>query len=621
VSFTFARGRGYEDGELRLAPDGRGQVTVLRQGDALVGRRIFLLDGQWQSEQRTLWGGAVTVAPASDPTELDTFTGPAGQAARGRMLWSDLFFAPPDPGPKRSEPARVVTVQKAIFGSGGREFLGVIKVVLLSDGIDALMHQKVDPEMAVDPHRVFLCDHLGRLISRLGRGDRFALVDEGGKPDDQGQDLRVIPAALPREVAAVLRLPVIGELTPGQSRRGRLEVPEPDGQTTPYLATVTALPAGRTYEWVVGIVVPESHYLRELAASRRRLLVAAALVMAGIVAIGALGLRALRGDLGRLIRETTRLRGFDFAPSPAATPLFRDVEAASQSLEQAKTALRALSKYAPVDLVRQLYEARMEPTLGGQLHDVTILFSDIEGFTSVSEQLSTDVLAVALGQYLEVMTQAIHATGGIIDKYTGDGVMALWNTPSPLPQHPRRACEAALRCLEATGSLFDSLAWGAMPPWRTRFGIHRAEVSVGHFGAPDRMSFTAMGDGVNLAARLEGLNKQYGTSVLVSAMVAHEVRDEFLLRRLDRVAVKGRREGIEVYELVGRAATVPRTDTIAAYEAALDNYFARRFDSAITLLGANGDDRPSQVLATRCQHFLAAPPPSDWNGVFVAQQK
>ncbi len=260
-------------------------------------------------------------------------------------------------------------------------------------------------------------------------------------------------------------------------------------------------------------------------------------------------LRAMRRDLGRLIGETTRLSGFDFAPARSEVDTFRDVQAAADSLEQAKTALRALGKYVPLDLVRRLYEARVEPMLGAEIQDVTLLFSDIEGFTTLSEQLTPNALAVALGAYLETMTRAIHSTGGIIDKYTGDGVMALWNTPNPCEHHAERACEAALACRDATAALFGSPVWAGVAPWRTRFGIHRAEVNVGHFGAPDRMSFTAMGDGVNLASRLESLNKQYGTFILVSASVERDARERFHFRRVDRVAVKGKREGVEIFEL------------------------------------------------------------------------
>ena len=271
--------------------------------------------------------------------------------------------------------------------------------------------------------------------------------------------------------------------------------------------------------------------------------------------------------------------------------------------------------------MRQLYDARLEPTLGAEIQDVTLLFSDIEGFTSLSEQLSPNALAVALGAYLEVVTKAIHSTGGIIDKYTGDGVMALWNTPRPCDRHAMRACEAALACRDATRALFETQRWNRLAPWRTRFGIHRAEVSVGHFGAPDRMSFTAMGDGVNVASRLESLNKQYGTEILVSAAVEHEARDSFRFRRLDRVAVKGKRAGMEVFELVGRYDG-PSPPYIERYEKALDAYFARHFDLALELLGASADDDPpSRVLAQRCRRFRAEPPGADWDGVCVASDK
>jgi adenylate cyclase len=388
-----------------------------------------------------------------------------------------------------------------------------------------------------------------------------------------------------------------------------------------YLVSVAALLGARTQGWLVGIVVPEAHYLGALEASRRRVLGLAVLLVLAAAAGAALMLRAMRRDLGRLIAETTHLRSFDFAPSPHGATTFRDVQAASQSLEQAKTALRALGKYVPLELVRDLYDAHREPVLGAALQDVTLLFSDIAGFTSFAERLAPDDLATALGAYLEAMTRAIHATGGIIDKYTGDGVMALWNTPRPIDRHPLRACEAALACIAATDALFASSAWAGRPPWHTRFGIHRAEVTVGHFGAPDRMSFTAMGDGVNVASRLEGLGKQYGVPVIVSAAVEAEARDAFWFRRLDRVAVKGRQMGVEIYELLGRRALgADAPSIIAAYEAALVAYFAGDFARALAGFTALADDPPSRVFAARCREFAAAPP-ADWNGVFVASTK
>src|SRR5207244_2984795 len=127
-----------------------------------------------------------------------------------------------------------------------------------------------------------------------------------------------------------------------------------------------------------------------------------------------------------------------------------------------------------------------------------------------------------------------------VDKFVGDAVMALWNAPSERPDHAAMACEAVLRCKEVTQTLYASSAWSGLPPLRTRFGLHLDRVLVGHFGAPERLSYTAMGDGVNLAARLESLCKQYGVTVLVSDAVVERVRGKFVFRLVDRVAVKGK---------------------------------------------------------------------------------
>jgi adenylate cyclase len=135
------------------------------------------------------------------------------------------------------------------------------------------------------------------------------------------------------------------------------------------------------------------------------------------------------------------------------------------------------------------------------------------------------------------------------------------------------------------------------------------------------MSYTAMGDGVNLAARLESLNKQYGTLMLVSTEVEREARVAFDFRHLDRVAVKGKRLGVEVYELLGPKGAGPRPEAVTRYERALDAYLERRFDEALGLLGEVPLDRPGEVLASRCRRHLAAPPPAGWDGVFVAQEK
>lgn len=256
---------------------------------------------------------------------------------------------------------------------------------------------------------------------------------------------------------------------------------------------------------------------------------------------------------------------------------------------------------------------------------VTVMFADIADFTGHAA-LTPDQLARALGRYLDAATRAVESTGGTVDKYIGDALMVLWNAPSPLPEHPAAACRAALECIRAIEALGQSEWWQAagLPPWRTRFGLHTDRILVGNFGAPERSSYTAIGDGVNLAARLEGLNKVYGTTILLSEAVRAQAGDAFVFRQVDRVAVKGKKEAIAVYELCGTAddpAVEARRVSITRYEAALGAMLERKFELAREGFCSLHDDGPAIELAKRCQVWIGAPPPHDWDGSWTALSK
>jgi adenylate cyclase len=459
---------------------------------------------------------------------------------------------------------------------------------------------------ADDPSRVFLCDSGGRLVARLGPHDRVQVI---------GDDLRVVPEHVPPAIAAALALPALHEL----SRERPVRSERIDVGGTHYLVTFRALQ--NSQGWVAGVLVPEDYYTRDLRALRNHFLFAFVGAMALVVVAGGLTVGRLRLALGRIVLATARMRGFDFAASSTDAP-FRDVADVMDGVERAKTSLRALGKYVPVDLVRQLYESNREPQLGAELVEVSLMFSDIEGFTSLSERLTPDVLARALGCYLEAMTQAVRSTEGTVDKFIGDSVMAFWNAPTRHPDHARRAAFAVLTCLRRTRELYASEAWQGLPPLFTRFGLHTARVMVGHFGAPERLNYTALGDGVNLASRLEGLCKQYGVAVLASEAFVGAAGDELAYRLVDKVAVKGKHEAVRVYELLGtRTESACALVAATMYERALEAYFARDFERAIELLRPRGDDPPSGVLLERCESMLAHPPPPDWNGVYVAVSK
>ena len=194
--------------------------------------------------------------------------------------------------------------------------------------------------------------------------------------------------------------------------------------------------------------------------------------------------------------------------------------------------------------------------------------------------------------------------------------------PTPLPNHAQIACQAVLDCTVALQELFASPQWQNLPRFETRFGLHKDRVMVGHFGAPDRLNFTAIGNGVNIASRLESLNKQYGTSILVSEDIFKAAKELFAFRLLDFVAVKGKTEGINVYELIGKKGEKPAMNAIISkYEQALQAYRSRHFEEAMNLLQDQLHDGPSHTLHDRCALLLQNPPPASWDGIYISTIK
>lgn len=617
VTFTHGNRIGFGgDGEPRLAPGETWQISVFRDrtvgGAKLCTRRTEPEDGHYvasvrcRAPERVLLAAPPAIPTTSaDPGEHLTFTTPASRALSGRLIWTDLSYAELDLDLPAARRRVVVTVMKAIEDRAGA-LLGVARVGLLASQIDdeiAAIRVNAD---AGDPFRIFVCDAQGRLVTRLSGDDRLAV---------SGDDLRVAPTQLPAMIAAALEAPALARAASSETvAHDRLEL---GGRAY----VVAFRPLAHTQGWFVAVVGPEDYYLSSLRGTMSGLLALTIAVIAIVLAVGILTLRALRRGLSSITGEADRMHAFDFAASPARAG-FRDVAAVLASVEQAKTAMRAMRKYVPIDVVRELYESNCEPELGGRLEDVSLLFTDVRDFTTLAETLEPDRLARLLGHYFAAMTTAVQAGDGTIDKYIGDAVMAIWNAPRACPDHPIRACEAALAAIARTDALFASPAWEGLAPLVTRFGIHRDRVMVGHFGAPDRFSFTALGDGVNLAARLEGLNKFYGTTILVSDSVERAARDHFTFRRIDRVAVKGKSMAVEVFELLGPLdVSRERVAQARTYERALDAYFARDFEGALGLLGDPGDDGPSSVLTGRCRMLSAEPPPADWNGTFVAKAK
>ena len=316
------------------------------------------------------------------------------------------------------------------------------------------------------------------------------------------------------------------------------------------------------------------------------------------------------------------------APEAALAVAFAASALASFALEgRARRQLRRMfSRYLSPVIIAEILEKRGAVELGGEEVTGTVLFSDIKDFTSLSEKMSPRDVVAFLNEYFSLITEVVLKNNAMLDKYIGDAIMAVFGSPLPTPLHAQQACAVALEIQRLLSKPPPSRAvpW---PAWITRIGLNTGPMIVGNIGSSARMDYTAIGDTVNLASRLESANKFYGTKILISESTLEASGGSFEARELDCIAVKGKSRGIVIYELLGRKGEIP--DELAAakriFEGGLRLYRARAFDKALPefdrLLAARPGDDPARLYAWRCRRFLASPPPADWDGVYRSESK
>lgn len=281
---------------------------------------------------------------------------------------------------------------------------------------------------------------------------------------------------------------------------------------------------------------------------------------------------------------------------------------------------KAFSNYVSADLVAQIMKNPDSLKLGGEKREISILFSDIRGFTSLSEKLSPEELVQVLNEYLNPMTLIVLEEKGTLDKYIGDAVMALYNAPLDVADHAGHACRSALKMMEKLAELNRSFTERGIQTIDIGIGINTGDAVVGNMGASMRFDYTAIGDNVNLASRLEGLNKVYGTHIIVSESTKLQAGSDLPFREIDLVAVKGKQQPVPIYELMIADNSVLR----GAFGEAIRLYRNREFEAAVRIfddLCTQKQDRVSSLYAERCRDFIASPPPEEWDGVFVAKTK
>lgn len=283
----------------------------------------------------------------------------------------------------------------------------------------------------------------------------------------------------------------------------------------------------------------------------------------------------------------------------------------------------AFSRYMEPRLIEQMIEERQLPKLDGEEREITAFFSDIRGFSTFSERFRENprALVSVLNQYLTRVSSALLREGGCLDKYIGDAVVCLFGAPVNHTDHALRACRGALAAQAAVEQLRQDFRQKNLPDVYTRIGINTAKLFVGNFGSEQLFDYTAMGDGMNLASRLEGANKAYGSLIMLGPRTYELARDFIEVRELDQVRVAGKKEAVRVFELLSLRGqlSAEKRETVDRYHEALALYRQRRFaDAAIVLdtrLAKDPQDGPTAALLKRCQEYVETPPPAGWDGV------
>ena len=375
--------------------------------------------------------------------------------------------------------------------------------------------------------------------------------------------------------------------------------------------------------WQLAVIIPEAEFLSAIDDTIWHLALGLGALVVITGSLAALGAKRFIGDpITAVAGDLRHIESFNLEAIPRRRSRLKELDRLSEAMVRMAAGLADFAKFIPTDVVASLLTNGMRAEPGGDRRQLTLLFADLAGFTALSERLGDRVIPL-IGGFLEAASQAVTAESGTIDKYIGDAVMAFWGAPRPDEAQAVRACRAALAIAVhlRSGSLADENG----RPLTCRIGIHTGPALVGTIGSARRLSYTALGDSVNLASRLEGLNKLFGTTILLSAATRHAAGDAIAARELDSVAVYGKSEGVAVFELLDHPAGAPAPPWVGAYESALALYRDRAFGDAIRALDRlfeiRPDDVPGRRLAVLCRSLRKHPPASDWRPVTALDAK
>ena len=426
--------------------------------------------------------------------------------------------------------------------------------------------------------------------------------------------------------------PVVREAVRIFGSQGPYELARLDVDGSEYLATVVHQVGRDGSGFHILYAAPLSDFMGPLAHAAARSILAASLVFLLTLPAIIYFAHSISRPLSKLSREAELIQSFQLAEPIRLRSRVREVNTLIRSMSGMKGAIREVTKFVPKALVRELLQSEGSVEVGGVIRRVSILFTDIRNFTDMAGQMPAEKLMINLSEYFEELASLIIRESGTVDKYIGDAILAFWNAPLEVARHEHVACTTALKCRVALRQLNERWAERGLVPWHTRLGVHVGEAVLGNVGSSDRIDYTAIGDTVNIASRLEGLNKHYGTGILASGEIADACSDEFLFRRVDRSQPKGAGKPLDVFELLGMQdgpeelrVTPDMVRLVQDWNRVYEVYARKDWLGTLDALQAFAADHPEDVVAgiylSRVVGFVLEPPPDDWQGIIHFSQK
>ncbi len=516
-----------------------------------------------------------------------------GAKASGKTFWTDpyIFFENGKPG---------ITVACPVYNQD-KSFKGVVAADITLDGLSEFLK-----------------------VIDISKNSLALIMDETGKLlafTDPKKMVAVNSGKITRLAPYELKIP---KLTAGvrhyQDNSQHSFSYEVDG--VKYLGYFVYFHETFGKKWLFGVIATENNFLGPIKNTLRitMILSVTGLLLAMLAAFFLA--RQISRPIEKLANEVLKVKHFNLDESSDVHSHIHEIQDMNAAIQGMKNSLRAFRLYVPATLVKQLIASGEKVTIGGKSRELTVFFSDIADFTSITENISPKDLMLQLSDYFDVMTKIIETESGTVDKFIGDAVMAFWGAPISNEDHAIMACRAALKCQQLIGEFNKNWEAAGKYPFHTRMGIHTDYMIVGNMGSRQRMNYSVMGDGVNLASRLEMLNKIYSTSIIISKGTHRYVQNQFVTRTIDQITVKGKSQSVVIYELMAENDT-PEAERLAPlaerFQQAYKLYLKREWEQAKAICEELHEkfpeDQVSVLYIERCNNFIEHEPDPAWSGI------